>query len=298
MINHLILLSESQDLHVTDGKLISGHRKLAVETLGSVQCLSAQCHWSQTALECLSGQCPTVMARWDKQQKKWKTFNLTPRARYVNPTALWKLCRLSPQRATHLASGLLWTKVCNQHEMLRIFDPRLSDKPQLRENSFSRILRLEASYARFFWPRYFAALASDLFERERRKPEHALNVSLNYGYGFLYHAIEWQCLASGLDPSIGIIHKLRRSRPSLACDLIEPFRCAVELTVVRHINDMVEPKRMAGHFAEMLETQFFYRGGTYRLRSIIRLTIESFVRALDGKEVFHPFLLHARDACV
>ena len=39
--------------------------------------------------------------------------------------------------------------------MLRTFDPRLAEKPQLRENSFNRILRLEASYARFFWPRYF-----------------------------------------------------------------------------------------------------------------------------------------------
>ena len=60
---------------------------------------------------------------------------------------------------------------------------------------------LEASYARFFWPRYFAALATDLFEREKRKPTHPINAALNYGYGFLYHAMEWQCLASGLDPT-------------------------------------------------------------------------------------------------
>ena len=298
MVNHLILISESQNLHVSDGKLISGQRKIAVETLGSVQCFSAQCQWSQTALECLSAQCPSVMSRWDKQQKKWKTFMLAPRARHVNPVALWKLCRLSPQRATQLASALLWTKVCNQHEMLRIFDPRLAEKPQLRENSFNRILRMEATYARFFWPRYFAALSTDLFEREKRKPTHPLNAALNYGYGFLYHAIEWQCLASGMDCTIGIIHKLRRSRPSLACDLIEPLRCAVELTVIRHLGDVQEPQRMAGHFAELLETQFQYREGKFRLRSIIRLMVESFVRALDGKEPFQPFVLHARDACV
>lgn len=298
MINHLILLTEQQDLHVSEGKLISGQRKIAVETLGSVQCLSAQCRWSQTALESLVTQCPVIMARWDKQQKKWRTFSLAPRARHVNPTALWKLCRLSPQRATQLASGLLFTKVCNQHEMLRTFDPRLAEKPQLRENSFNRILRLEATYARFFWPRYFAALSSDLFEREKRKSTHPLNAALNYGYGFLYHAIEWQSLASGLDPTIGIIHKLRRSRPSLACDLIEPLRCTVELTVVRHLDDLQEPKRLAGHFAEMLETTFSYREGRFKLRSIIRLMVESFIRSLDGKEPFHPFVLHARDACI
>jgi CRISPR-associated endonuclease Cas1 len=298
MVNHLILVGESQNLHISDGRLISGPRKIAVETLGTVQCFAVQCHWSQTALERLSAQCPVVMARWDKQQKKWQTFSLAPRARYVNPMALLKLCRLPPQRATQLASALLWTKVCNQHEMLRMFDPRLAEKPHLRENSFNRILRLEATYARFFWPRYFSALSTDLFERERQKPRHPLNVALNYGYGFLYHAIEWQCLASGLDPCVGIIHKLRRSRPNLACDLIEPLRCAVELTVVRHLNDVQEPQRLAGHFAEMLETPFTYRSGNFKLRSIIRLMVESFIRALDGKEAFHPFVLHARDACL
>ena len=76
MINHLILLSEEQDLHVTDGKLISGHRKIAIDTLGSIQCFSAGCRWSQTALELLASQCPVIMSRWDKQQKKWKTFSL------------------------------------------------------------------------------------------------------------------------------------------------------------------------------------------------------------------------------
>jgi CRISPR-associated endonuclease Cas1 len=174
----------------------------------------------------------------------------------------------------------------------------LAEKPQLKENSFNRILRLEASYSRFFWPRYFAALSTDLFEREHRKPQHPINVALNYGYGFLYHALEWQCLASGLDPTIGIIHKLRRNRPSLACDLIEPLRCAVELTVVRHLDDVQEPKRLAGHFAEMLETPFTYRDGKFKLRSIVRLMVESFVRSLDGKETFQPFVLHARDACL
>ncbi len=246
----------------------------------------------------LSEQCPVILARWDKGARKWRTFALQPRARYVNPTALWKLCRLAPQKATQLASTLIWTKICNQQTMLRVFDPTLAPKPQLKENSFCRILRLEASYARFFWARFFGALSQDLFERERKKPAHPLNAALNYGYGFLYHAIEWQALACGLDPSVGIIHRLRRSRPSLVCDLIEPLRCVVELSVVKHLDDLKESKRMAGHFAEMMETKFRYRDGLFRVRSIIRLMIESFVRALDGKEPIQPFILHARDACL
>jgi CRISPR-associated endonuclease Cas1 len=170
--------------------------------------------------------------------------------------------------------------------------------PKLLDSSFARILRLEARYARFFWARFFAAVSQDLFAREKRRAESPLNTALNYGYGFLYHAIEWQCIASGLDCSIGLIHKNRRSRPSLACDLIEPFRCCVELTVVRHMDEMHDKKAMAARFAEMLEAKWNYRDHQFRLRSIIRLTVEAFIRALVEGEPFKPFLLHARDACI
>ncbi len=191
------------------------------------------------------------MARWDGATRKWRTFGLSPRCRYVNPSAFYDLCRLAQRRATDFASDLLYTKVKNQHQMLRVFEPQIGNAPKLRENSYSRILRLESRYARFFWSRYFQAASQDLFAREKRRASHPLNVALNYGYGFLHHALEWQCLASGLDPSVGIIHKLRRNRPSLVCDLIEPFRCCVELTVMRHLDEMGDKKAMAGRFAEM-----------------------------------------------
>lgn len=298
MIHHLILIEEGQDLHVESDLLISGSRRLAIQTIGSVQCLSNRVRWSQTALERLSEQCPVVMARWNRETKKWKTFSFAAKERHVNPTALWRLCRLSPQRATQLASNLLYAKVCNQHVMLRSFNPTLSNKPVLKENSFSRIMRLESQYARFFWPRYFEAMKQDLFAREHKAPTQPLNGALNYGYGFLYHAIAWQALACGLDTSVGLIHKLRRNRPNLVCDLIEPLRCTVEMTLLRHWENMADPTRMAATFAGMFEERFQYRGKGFRLRSIIRLTTESFVKALGGKSTFHPFELHARDACL
>ena len=189
--------------------------------------------------------------------------------------------------------------MANQHALLRSLDPYLAPLPRLQANSFSRILRAESRFARTFWPRYFAAAASDLFTREKRQAKHPLNAALNYGYGFLYHAIEWQCIASGLEPAVGLIHKNRKNRPSLVCDLIEPFRCCVEITLMRHLDAMHEKKAMAARYAEMMEALWTYRGHRFRLRSIIRLTVESFVQSLikpDRK--FNPFVLHARDACL
>jgi CRISPR-associated endonuclease Cas1 len=292
-------MEEELELSVANGRLISGSNKLALEALGSVQCFASRARWSQTALEALASQCPVVMARWDSRIKKWATSSLAPKSRYVNPNALAGLCRLSERKATQFASDLIFSKIENQHLMLRCFEPTLAALPRLKDNSFARILRLEAKYARFFWAKYFAAAANDLFVREKREAKHPLNAALNYGYGFLYHALEWQCLASGMDPTVGIIHKLRRSRPSLVCDLIEPFRCCVELTVMRHLDQMHEKKFMAGRFAEMIEGKWFYRGHQFRLRSIFRLTVESFARAVQKKnEEFIPYRLHARDACL
>lgn len=299
MIHHLILQDEEHDLHLEAGLLRSGAHRLAVDTLASVQSLASRARWSQSSLEVLATQCPTVLARWHRQDKKWRTVAITPRARYVQPTALYRICRLSPQRATQLATALIWTKILNQQTLLRTFDPHLPEAPHLRENSFQRILRLESAYARSFWGRYFRALSDDLFAREKQRPKHPLNIALSYGYGFLYHAIEWQSLACGLDCSVGIVHRLRRSRPNLACDLIEPLRCCVELTVARHLDEMDgerAPARMAGRFAEMLEQKWHYREGRFRLRAIIRLMIESFVRHLHDDGVFSPFRLHPRDA--
>lgn len=300
MIQHLILAGEDANFSVQDGMLSNEQHKIALMTLGSVQCLATRARWSQQALCALAQQCPVVMARWNTKTSKWETSSILPRCRYVNPSVTFHLCNLSLKTSTKYASALIFTKIENQHALIRSLNPSLASLPRLASNSYNRILRLEAKWARFFWAMYFRAASQDLFARERRQAKAPLNVALNYGYAFLYHALEWQCVASGIEPGIGIIHRLRRSRPSLVCDLIEPFRCCVELTVMRNLDEMHDKKLMAGRFAEMMESFWSYAGKRFRLRTIIRLTTESFARALiTGKsDTFKPFSLHARDACL
>ncbi len=300
MIHHLILADADGEMRLKEGMLCCGGKRVALQVLGSLQCLSARLHWSQSALCALAQQCPVVLARWNSAIGKWETASLLPRCRYVNPDVTARLCRLTERQATPYASALLLTKVQNQHLLVHSLEPALAPLPRLASNSYNRILQLEAKWARFFWARYFKAASQDLFTREKRQAKAPLNVALNYGYAFLYHALEWQCLASGLEPGIGIIHRLRRNRPSLVCDLIEPLRCCVELTVMRHLDEMHDKKLMAGRFGEMMETQWSYGDKRFRLRSIIRLHVESFARALvRGRAAdFHPFCLHARDACL
>lgn len=297
-MRHLVVSSEAQNLRYKDGKLLNGEKSIALESLGSVQCFGHSHSWSQTALVAIAEHCPIILARWSHATEKWRTASIAPKANHVNPEALYHLCRLSPKESTHLASGLLLTKVANQMLLLRDSNPALPSQPPVQQGSYARVLRLESSYARKFWPKYFSCVGETGVLREKYRPQKPINIALSYGYGFLYHAVEWACLAHGLDCSVGLIHKLRRNRPSLACDLIEPLRCAVELTVMRHREDMLEKSRMASRFAEMLEQKFIYRGNAFKFRTIIRLMVESFIKAICNKSEFHPFLLHARDACL
>lgn len=301
MIHHLILSGQgSPELNLSEGILQSGERRIALQVLGSVQCFSREARWTQHSLCRLAQQCPVILACWSMQTRKWNTTSLLPRCRYVNPACTYRLCNMPERRSKLYIAALLYAKVQNQHTLLRALSPEIAPLPKLAANSCARILQLEALWARNFWPRYFQGASQDLFAREKRRARAPINVALNYGYAFLYHALEWQCIACGLEPGIGFVHHLRRNRPSLVCDLIEPFRCCVEITLMRYLDEMHETKLMAGRFAEMLESPWSYAGKRFRLRSIIRLATESFARAVihDLPATFRPFVLHARDACL
>lgn len=86
--------------------------------------------------------------------------------------------------------------------------------------------------------RYFEAYGSFFppeapFEyRSRRPPHNAVNSVLSYTYSILISETECQLHIAGLDPTIGFLHTPTDRRPSLALDLIEPFRAPVADSMV------------------------------------------------------------------
>ncbi len=60
--------------------------------------------------------------------------------------------------------------------------------------------------------------------RNRRPPRDPVNSLLSLGYTWLANRMEVEIRACGLEPTQGVYHELRPGRPSLACDLIEPYR--------------------------------------------------------------------------
>ncbi|WP_295889066.1 CRISPR-associated endonuclease Cas1 [uncultured Thiohalocapsa sp.] len=81
------------------------------------------------------------------------------------------------------------------------------------------------AYTRLFAP------ALDFTARNRRPPRDPVNAALSLGYTLLHYDAVRACHVAGLDPIIGFYHRLDFARESLASDLIEPLRPAVDAWV-------------------------------------------------------------------
>jgi CRISPR-associated protein Cas1 len=77
------------------------------------------------------------------------------------------------------------------------------------------------------WYRYFATRVPTPFTftgRVRRPPTDPVNALLSLASTFLLGRVEGLIRARGLEPALGVLHAFRHGRPSLACDLMEPYR--------------------------------------------------------------------------
>lgn len=96
------------------------------------------------------------------------------------------------------------------------------------------LLGLEGSAGKFFFQSYFKDL-----EWKRRLPRakiDATNYLMDMGYTMLFNFIEAMLGIYGFDVYRGFYHKLFFQRKSLACDLMEPFRCLIDKQIVKSYN--------------------------------------------------------------
>ena len=155
-----------------------------------------------------------------------------------------------------LARGLVRAKIRNSRTLLRrnlrdenpqtIKDLKWMADQSTRCRDMLSLLGVEGMAAR----RYFNAFAGmfrsgeegdfsfDLAGRNRRPPRDPVNAMLSFGYALLTRECLSTLSAVGFDAYRGFYHQPRFGRPSLALDLMEPFRpIIVDSVVIRAINN-------------------------------------------------------------
>lgn len=118
---------------------------------------------------------------------------------------------------------------------------------------------VEAQAARVYWP----ALTADINFRRAPRTGSGINGALDYGYAVVRAVCLRAIVAAGLWPSLGIWHRSRDNPFALVDDVIEPFRPAVDLAVMRILKPVKElDKETKAAIVAALEQSFDASGHT------------------------------------
>lgn len=126
---------------------------------------------------------------------------------------------------------------------------------------------------------YFQALFGKGFSRDEDTP---LNAALNYGYSILLSLVNREIVARGYLTQIGICHRNEYNLYNLSCDLMEPFRPLVDRLVFDNVDDDFN-KEIKRLLVDQLNLVIPYRGGSYRVSSVISLYVQDCLNALAKK---------------
>jgi CRISPR-associated protein Cas1 len=190
-----------------------------------------------------------------------------------------------------------------------------------RAKSMAVLLGVEGNAARRYFENLMGMLspacrenaqAFDFNARNRRPPKDPLNALLSFAYAMLTR--EWTVTLSavGLDPYRGLYHQLRHGRPSLALDMLEPFRPLVAdsamLTVINNgeikVDDFIRSptgcnlkpagrKRFIAAFERRLAQEVTHPIFKYRIsyRRLFEVQARLLIRYLAGEILRYPIFL-------
>jgi CRISPR-associated protein Cas1 len=156
-----------------------------------------------------------------------------------------------------------------------------------RAESVENLLGYEGTAARLYFANFSRMLRPpeslpggpfDFAGRNRRPPRDAVNCLLSFSYALLTKDCLAVLFSIGFDPYLGVLHRPRFGRPSLALDLAEEFRPLIaESVVLTMMNN-----------GEIKESDFTCRAGAVALTATgRRKALRAYERRLSST-VTHP----------
>lgn len=151
-------------------------------------------------------------------------------------------------------------------------------------------------------------------KRSRRPPRDPANALLSWVYTLVHGEVRCAVASQGLDPCLGVLHRIFYNRPSLSLDLLEPVRAPFcDLLVLRllnlkllqasHFSDegeehgfrLTEPgmKQFFKEYQKRLERPFKSQAGGPPLsaRTAIRNLARDYAEALASGGNLSPFIM-------
>lgn len=152
----------------------------------------------------------------------------------------------SEENMLEIAKNIIKIKTKNQLELLKLTREKdfslkwdiskikwIIEKIDNSEN-YETLLGYEWNVSKLFFKNYFAKIG--WYRRAPRTKCDIKNLLLDIGYTYLFHFIEALLRLYWFDNYYGVYHRTWYQRKSLALDLMEPFRCIIDKTLLKSYN--------------------------------------------------------------
>lgn len=222
--------------------------------------------------------------------------------------------------ALNLAKQLVRTKISNMNTVLTTHLKNYSDsevsaavkklhegagKTEFKQKA-QNLLGIEGSATVCYYNAFRKMFRSEIkFNgRNRHPPIDEVNALMSYTYAILGNEMTMLLNALGLDPYLGFYHGIQYGRPSLAMDMLEPFRPVCDRFVLNLVNLKIIQKddferRDGGVFLKdeskkkyfTAYDQFINKAGAGgSIRENLRRQAESLIQFILDKAPFKPYL--------
>lgn len=154
---------------------------------------------------------------------------------------------ISEEKDLSFSKKIVYNKISNQLRLIKELkkepiEKTFADAKERVESATDNqaLLGIEGSCSKIFFQEYFTEM-----EWLRRSPRTKVDVSntlLDIGYTFLFNFTDTLLRLFGFDTYKGFYHKLFFQRKSLACDIMEPFRCVIDRQLLKsfHLKQIKE----------------------------------------------------------
>ncbi|MDR1775543.1 MAG: type II CRISPR-associated endonuclease Cas1 [Actinomycetes bacterium] len=172
-------------------------------------------------------------------------------------------------------------KIARQADVLSLFESASQDAERLRLLAETvepaDLTNLEAQAAR----RYFAVVFGREFNR--KDMDWHENAALNYGYAILLGLFNRSVVANGYLTQLGIHHIGNENAFNLSCDLMEPFRPAIDRHLIRESLWDLNPTNKL-QIVNAINTQVVIEGQKHYLANAVSIYCKNALDALSLRE--------------
>lgn len=132
------------------------------------------------------------------------------------------------------------TELRDDNELQYVMDTLLSKTNDVfNAETLEEVIGIEGNCAKLYFSIFDKLITNKNFKfecRSKRPPLDPINAMLSFIYTLATNEFASSLETVGLDSYIGFCHSLRSGRNSLACDLVEEFRCMIERFVITLVN--------------------------------------------------------------